>query len=82
MPAGGIAYFELQCRPDLSLATLVRRFVGELYLRSMIAPERTSRIALATHELLEHAARYSKDGETTIRIAVDLDQQPGRSRSR
>ena len=73
---GGIAYFELQCRPDIPLVTLVRRFVVELYRRFLSDPEGTSRIALATHELLENAARYSKDGETTIRIEVDLDREP------
>ena len=33
-------------------------------------------MALATHELLENAVKYSKDGETTIRIEVTATGAP------
>src|SRR5678809_447749 len=73
---GGIAYLELQFRPDIPLVTVVRRFIARLYGRLLTDPADTSRLALATHELLENAARHAKDGETRIRIEVDLDRRP------
>jgi hypothetical protein len=67
----GSAYFELNFRPNVQLVSVVRRFVTEFYQRFLRDPDGTSRVALATHELLENAVKYSKDGETTIRIDVD-----------
>ncbi len=71
-----IAYFELQFKPNVALVSVVRRFVTEFYQRFLSDPDGTSRVALATHELLENAVKYSKDGETTIRIDVDANQSP------
>jgi len=65
------AYFELNFKPNIALVTVVRRFVSEFYQRFLSDPDGTSRLALATHELLENAVRYSKDGESTIRIDVE-----------
>ena len=64
------AYFELNFKPNVALVSVVRRFVTEFYQRFLSDPDGTSRVALATHELLENAVKYSKDGETTIRIEV------------
>lgn len=66
-----VAYFELNFRPNVALVSVVRRFVTEFYQRFLSDPDGTSRVALATHELLENAVKYSKDGETTIRIEVE-----------
>jgi hypothetical protein len=65
------AYFELNFRPNVALVSVVRRFVTEFYNRFLSDPDATSRVALATHELLENAVKYSKDGETTIRIELE-----------
>jgi anti-sigma regulatory factor (Ser/Thr protein kinase) len=65
------AYFELNFKPNVALVSVVRRFVSEFYARFLSDPDGTSRVALATHELLENAVKYSKDGETTIRIEVE-----------
>src|SRR5687767_3093390 len=70
------AYFELNFRPNVALVSVVRRFVTEFYQRFLSDPDGTSRVALATHELLENAVKYSKDGETTIRIDVDHKANP------
>jgi anti-sigma regulatory factor (Ser/Thr protein kinase) len=70
------AYFELNFRPNVALVSVVRRFVTEFYQRFLSDPDGTSRVALATHELLENAVKYSKDGETTIRIEVEHDKKP------
>src|SRR5688572_17344231 len=67
----GPAYFELNFKPNVQLVSVVRRFVTEFYQRFLSDPDGTSRVALATHELLENAVKYSKDGETTIRIEVE-----------
>lgn len=70
----GVPYIELNFRPNVALVSVVRRFVSEFYQRSLSDPDGTSRVALATHELLENAVKYSKDGETTIRISVTGDR--------
>jgi len=62
--------FELNFKPNFALVSVVRRFVTEFYQRFLSDPDGTSRVALATHELLENGVKYSKDGETKIRIEV------------
>lgn len=64
------AYCELSFSPNVSLIATVRRFVGEFYARVLEDPEVTSRLVVATHELLENAVRYSADGQSSIRIGV------------
>lgn len=66
-------YMELNFRPNVQLVSVVRRFVSEFYQRFLSDDDGTSRVALATHELLENAVKYSKDGETTIRIEMTND---------
>jgi anti-sigma regulatory factor (Ser/Thr protein kinase) len=67
---GEDAYFELAFSPCLSLVSIVRRFVGEFYTEVIGDAEMTSRIAVATHELLENSARYALDGQASVRIGV------------
>lgn len=74
--SAGNAYVELNFRPNVQLVSVVRRFVSEFYQRTLSDPDGTSRVALATHELLENAVKYSKDGETTIRIEVEASGKP------
>jgi two-component sensor histidine kinase len=73
--------FELAFRPNVQLINVVRRFVTDFYDEVIGDPDVVSRLALATHELLENAVRYSTDGETRIRIGVepseDGDDQGG-----
>jgi hypothetical protein len=76
MGAPGSAYVELNFRPNVQLVSVVRRFVSEFYQRTLGDPDGSSRVALATHELLENAVKYSKDGETTIRIEVSATGTP------
>ena len=64
------ASFELVFRPNLELISVVRRFVENFYREILDHAEVTSRLALATHELLENAVKYSSNGETTIRIEI------------
>jgi hypothetical protein len=64
------AYCELSFSPNVSLIGTVRRFVGEFYVKVLNNPSVTSRLVVATHELLENAVRYSSDGKSRIRIGV------------
>jgi hypothetical protein len=68
--AEGDAHFELSFSPNVKLVGTVRRFVSEFYTQSLGDPDVTSRLAVATHEMLENAVRYSLDGNTNIRIVV------------
>jgi hypothetical protein len=65
-----VTYVEVSFRPNVELISVVRRFVSDFYARMFKDPDATSRVALATHELLENAVRYSDDGETRIRVEV------------
>jgi len=62
--------FELTFRPDFELVTGVRDFVEALYRRVLDDEDLGGRLAIATHELLENAVKYSLDGETCLRIEV------------
>ena len=64
------AYCELSFSPNVRLIATVRRFVGEFYVRVLNDENITSRLVVATHELLENAVRYSLDGQSAIRIGV------------
>jgi anti-sigma regulatory factor (Ser/Thr protein kinase) len=65
------AYFEIHFAPNVQLVSVVQRFAAEFYQRFSSDPDVTSRVALATLELLENAVKYSKDGRTTIRIEIE-----------
>jgi len=67
---GAPTLFELTFRPDLELVTDVRDFVEAFYRRVLHDHDLSGRLAIATHELLENAVKYSLDGETSLRIEV------------
>lgn len=64
------AHCELSFSPNVRLIATVRRFVREFYDRILGDENVTSRLVVATHELLENAVRYAADGQSTIRIGV------------
>ncbi len=66
-------YFHLAFRPNIKLVSTVRRFTGEFYQRVLKDQELASRVALATHEMLENAVAYANDDETSIRIELEGD---------
>src|SRR5579859_2848983 len=66
--------FELSFRPGAGLIPVVRGFVGEFYAKAVPDPDTAHRLALATHELLDNAAKYSLDGLAVLFIEVDLDR--------
>lgn len=70
------AYFELAFKPNVELVSVVRRFVSQFYDRVAFDAETVSRVALATHELLENAVKYSRSRETILRVEVVPDVTP------
>lgn len=71
-------YMEIQFAPSWELISDVRRFVSVFYNRTLGEPDAAGRVALATHELLENAAKYSSDGEARLRMEVFREGSPRR----
>lgn len=69
-PRQDLGFCELSFEKRPELVSIVRRFVSDFYDRTLADPETTSRVALATHELLENAVKYSQDGRAKVRIEV------------
>lgn len=63
--------FQLQFQPSAGLIQVVRRFVSDFYDRVLRDADAVSRVALATHELLENAVKYAIDGATALSIRVE-----------
>ncbi|HWZ89200.1 MAG TPA: ATP-binding protein [Polyangiaceae bacterium] len=68
---GELGFCELSFQRRPELVSIVRRFVSEFYDGTLADPDASFRVALATHELLENALKYSPDGQATVRIEVD-----------
>ena len=64
-----IGSFDLVFRPSVNLISVVRRFVQNFY-EHFLDGDAGAQLALATHELLENAVKYSTDGEARLSIAV------------
>jgi hypothetical protein len=79
---GDVVFCELRFRPNVRLVSVVRRFVESFYALILKDPATTDRMALATHELLENAVKYSSDGETGVRVEVDQKPSPWEIRIR
>jgi hypothetical protein len=69
-------YFELRFRPSIATIADARRFVTTLYEPLLGDADAASRVALTTHELLENALKYSRDGQTVVRIEVSRHARP------
>ncbi|MRG97706.1 hypothetical protein [Polyangium spumosum] len=63
--------FELSFQPNVELISIVRRFVSDFYDRMIEDRDTVSRMALATHELLENAVKYASDGATFLSITFE-----------
>jgi hypothetical protein len=64
------ALFELRFSPSMALIATVRRFVTEFYAQVLADDDVSHRLAMATHELLENAARYGVDGRSALDILL------------
>lgn len=70
-PAEKGSSFHLKFRPCASLVNEVRRFAVGFYERMLHDDDYGSRIAIATHELLENTVKYSSDGVTDLSIVIE-----------
>lgn len=68
------ARLEIRFSPSVPLISNVRRFVSTFYAEVLGDAEIADRVGLATHELLENAARYSIDGE--MRTLLEITRGP------
>ena len=73
---------EMSFSPTVELIDVVREFVSSFHARARVDLDTTSRVALATHELLENACKYSLDGVTNLRIELGRDRATVRIRLR
>ena len=71
----GFCELSFEKRPEL--VSIVRRFVSDFYDRTLADPDATSRVALATHELLENAVEESLRRRTGIRLSGSAGQSFG-----
>ena len=76
MTAQPRAYVELSFAPSWDLISDVRRFVSVFYQRMLDESDAASRVALAVHELLENATKYSTDGVVQMRLEVADGEPP------
>jgi len=63
--------FELRFRPSIDLIHVVRCFVADFYSKVVGEDDVAHRLALATHELLENACKYSADGEAALYVECE-----------
>ena len=63
-------YVELKFCPSPELIPIVRRFVSAFYERLLSHADAASRLALATHELLENTVKFSVDGVSSLHLGV------------
>jgi len=68
---------DLSFNPCLESVTAVRRFLEVHLGRLMHDTELISRMAVAVHELLENAAKYSTGGGSRLRVEFDLSAPRG-----
>jgi hypothetical protein len=64
------AHVELNFTLSPELVAIVRRFVAAFYERLVSHADAASRMALATHELLENSVKFSRDGMATIHLSI------------
>jgi hypothetical protein len=76
-----IECFELNGNLTVEDVPDVRRFVERLH-RRISSDDDVGRVAMATHELLENAVKFSADGETSLRVELDPSQVAITTRNR
>jgi hypothetical protein len=67
---------DLACEPDLEQVSSVREFVESYYKTVIHDGDVICRMAVAAHELLENAAKYSKGGLSRLRIQIRGGAKP------
>lgn len=67
---GDDAYVEISFSPGQVLVPCVRRFVRDFYSSMLKSADMAERLMVGTHELLENAVRYSRGGQSSVRVAL------------
>lgn len=62
---------DLSLVPNVELISSIRLFVTKFYQPTLSA-DAVSRVALATHELLENAMRYTDRPPTEVRLRIEI----------
>lgn len=71
--------FDLVFSTNLRLVPIVRRFVNDFYQELSEDEEFVSRLAMATHELMENAVKYAAGPEAQLSIEVTPEQSSPRA---
>jgi hypothetical protein len=61
---------DLSFTPCLEQVSTVRRFLEDYYQPLLNDPDLLCRMAIATHELLENASKYSAQGASRLQVSV------------
>jgi two-component sensor histidine kinase len=69
-------YLEICFRPTVATINEARRLVATLYGPLLANLDLADRVALATHEMLENALKYSVDGATVVRVELSHSRGP------
>jgi hypothetical protein len=69
------AFFELRFTPKAALIATVREFVGDFYAQVLGDDDFSTRLAMATHELLENSFRYGIDGRSSIHVVAHREKE-------
>lgn len=64
---------DLTLVPNVDLISSIRLFVTRFY-QPMLSADAVSRVALATHELLENAMRYGDVPATEVRLRIEITE--------
>ncbi len=59
--------------PCPAQVSLLRRFVTDFFGKLPLGADLVARLALTTHELLENAMKYSRDGMARLEVDVEHD---------
>ena len=65
---GQLPTIDLSFRPELDNVSAVREFLERYYSPLLQDQDLVGRMAVAVHELLENAAKYSKGGPSRLRV--------------
>ena len=69
-----VGFLELRCAPTPEMLSSIRRFVADFFKRP-VGAEMTSRIEVATYELLDNATKGSKDGRARLQIEARREEK-------
>jgi two-component sensor histidine kinase len=64
--------FDIALPPNLELIHIVREFIERLCARLLKDPDVSSQVAIAAHELIENAVKFSIEGSPELHLELEL----------